>query len=54
MSVVEELRKRTKTLVYQRPLLREAYTAIQGVVEQGPILRRVRDIVDRVRQRIRG
>jgi len=52
MSLVEELRKKAKEAVYKRPLLREAYFTAQGVVEKGPILRRVREVVDRLRQRI--
>ena len=53
MSVVEEFKRRAKTFVYQRPLLREAYSAVQGVVAQGPILRRLRDAVSRIRERVR-
>lgn len=53
MSVVEELRKRARTLIMERPVLREAYYTVQRVTAQGPILRRLRDVVGRVRERLR-
>jgi hypothetical protein len=52
MADLEEIRRRAKILIYERPLLREAYTTIQGAVAQGPIIRRLREVLRRVRDRI--